>query len=572
MENLDLNFNVKSSDAVLREAAEYFADQGYSVLNQGFAEIVSSPKLLNEYTSALTVGCNANDEAVMKSLMENTAETILNESLGGIMPLSSLSMPVIRKLWPKVSMKDGIKTIVAKAPIFSIVYTKPYLYRIDPSTGVETRKDLPRATFGAGGYDDALDLLKVVEEVPVTANTFVEKDFFGASAGQKKGEIDADFEVVSVSITPAGESATPVVYQVGKKLGLDNNIVADLKDSTGAVKGTIVVRVQMNMGKVQVAVMTAETGTIKVKLAAHKSSEWNEASWDVNFDMLRQEIRIGTGEHMNAPLSVEQVQDVKALYNIDAAAEITEIMTNVFAQKLDHQIIDFLVKCFINRPSNEEWKQDYIGGYQKHLYSWSVTPAAGFSGSTIAWREELKPVIDYAATALMQETYFQSGSFVICGNPHDTALLKGTDWQYKGGTSGNIDGVAITYNVGVFQSNSYVYKVVSSLNLKPGSLLLSFIPSGEKQLTTAYYPYSFVMEKGTGYRSPNHELVPSIMMTKRHTFFEFTPATAMIAIENNTGTGQFNRGNLYKATFTDATDANAAAAAAGAGTWGNGVK
>ena len=83
-------------------------------------------------------------------------------------------------------------------------------------------------------------------------------------------------------------------------------------------------------------------------------------------------------------------------------------------------------------------------------------------------------------------------------------------------------------------------------------LMLSFIPSGEKQLTTAYYPYSFVMEKGTGYRSPNHPLTPSIMMTKRHTFFEFTPAIAVIAIEGNNGVGQFNGGNLFTNKFTAA--------------------
>ena len=280
--------------------------------------------------------------------------------------------------------------------------------------------------------------------------------------------------------------------------------------------------------------------------------------------MPRQEIRIGTGDHLNAPLSVEQVQDAKALYNMDAAAEITDIMTQVFAQKLDHEIIDFLVKCYINRPTNPEWSN--LGNYQKHLYTFSVAPSAGYAGSPKAWREELKPVIDYASTALMQETYFQSGSFVICGNPVDTALLTNVDWQYKGGTSGNVDGVAINYSVGVFQSGSYVYKVVSSLNLKPGSLMLSFIPSGEKQLTTAYYPYSFVMEKGTGYRSPNHPLTPSIMMTKRHTFFEFTPAIAMIAIEGNTGVGQFNRGNLYTNKFAGENPS------APGNTWGQGVK
>ena len=546
MENLNLNLN-KGADDVLTEAAGYFADQGYSVLNQGFAEIVSSPRLSKEYIEALTEGCNANDKAVMTTLMNNTCETILNESLGGIMPLSSLSMPVIRKLWPRVSMKEAIKTIPATAPIFSIVYTKPYLYRIN-AEGEEERIDLPRGAFSQTGYNAKLDARKIEKEVTIeSANIgkFVDADF-GA-------EIDADFEVVKVDVDGT-------VVNVGKKLGLNNEIIADI--TVGAQTGTVIVRAdlrggkltggQSSKGKARVAVLGITGTTIKVTLVAHKTSEWNDVSWDVNFDMPRQEIRIGTGEHLNAPLSVEQVQDAKALYNMDAAAEIADIMTNVFAQKLDHEIIDFLLNCFLNRPSNPEWAG--LGNKEKHVYSFNVAPSAGYAGSPKAWREELKPVVDYAATALMQETYFQSGSFVIFGNPVDTALLTNVDWQYKGGTSGNVDGVAINYSVGVFQSGSYVYKVVSSLNVKPGQLTLSFIPSGDKQLTTAYYPYSFVMEKGTGYRSPNHPLTPSIMMTKRHTFFEFTPAIAVIGIEGNTGIGQFNGGNLFSNKFASADD------------------
>ena len=200
MENLNLNLN-KGADDVLTEAAGYFADQGYSVLNQGFAEIVSSPRLSKEYIEALTEGCNANDKAVMTTLMNNTCETILNESLGGIMPLSSLSMPVIRKLWPRVSMKEAIKTIPATAPIFSIVYTKPYLYRI--VDGQEQRKELPRGAFSQNGYDAELDARKIEKEVTCTAGQFVTAEF-GA-------EIDADFEVVKVDVDGT-------VGLVGKKL------------------------------------------------------------------------------------------------------------------------------------------------------------------------------------------------------------------------------------------------------------------------------------------------------------------------------------------------------------------
>lgn len=576
MENLDLNFNSKSSDDVIRETAEFFADQGYSILNTGFTEIVSQPKLFNAYTEALCEGVDANHQAVMTELMNNSAKQILTEAVSGIAPLSSLSMPVIRKLWPRVAMKDAVKTIVAKAPIFSIAYMKPYMYHIEED-GTETRLDLPRGAFGTGingaSYETeaSLDLLTVVRHVKLGVNKgFTKVNFLNGVAATpvtdlstaadtandakkvSKIGLDTDFEIVSIKL--ASTDKTSVDVRIAEKMGLTENLIVPFsyEKTDGTVTGSIVCRVDVKGAYAEVAVMCGDadcTGVEDLCLRAHKSSEWNEESWDVGFDVARQEITIGTGEHIQSPLSVERIQDLQALYNIDATAEVTDLMTNVFANKLDKEIIDFLIKCYINRPANKAFPtSDGYGNSAAHTYEFNVAPSAGYAGSPKAWREELKPVIDHCATVILQETYFTTGTFVIVGNPIDTMLLSNIDWQYKGGAGGNVDGVSISYDIGVFQS-TYTYKVVSSINVKPGKLMMSFIPSGDKQICQAYYPYSFTMEKGAGYRSKNHDLVPSIMMTKRHTFHEFTPSVAMIVITGNNGQGQFNKGNLFSNTF-----------------------
>jgi len=547
MENL--NLTNKNSDAVIRETAEFFADQGYSVLNSGFAEIVTNPKLFGAYKEAMLEGVNADNAVVMGEIMDNGAKQIINEAVSGIAPLSSLSMPVIRKLWPKVAMKESMKNIVAKAPIFSISYMKPYLYKV--TDGVEERIDLPRGAFKTDfDNNDKLAYAYIDKPVTVAGNGAFAKVYFLADTAELnakaavKTPLDGDFEVVSL-VTPAVAASGDVPAKaaetlvLGEKMGLTENMVVTKGDYT------VVVKVNLKGAFAEVAVFGG-TGDFTVNLKAHKSSEWNEESWDVGFDVERQEVRIGTGDHIQAPLSIERIQDLQALYNIDAMTEVTDLMTNTFAQKVDRELIDFIINCFVKRPKNKEFG-DY-GAPAKHIYEFNVAPSAGYAGSPKAWREELKPVIDYAATAIIQETYFTSGTFVICGNPVDTALLTNIDWQYKGGTSGNVDGVDITYNIGIFQS-AYTFKVISSLNIKPGKLMMSFIPSGDKQLTQAYYPYTFTMEKGAGYRSANHSLVPSLMLTKRHTMFEYTPSVAMIVITGNTGTGQFNRGNLWSNVF-----------------------
>ena len=546
------DLNNKNSNAVIHEAAEFFKSQGYSVLNNGFAEVISDPRLKDSYIDALMEGVSADNAAEMQAIMNNSVQHTLMESLGGIAPLSSLSMPVIRKLWPKVVMRNAVKTKVAAAPIFTIAYQRPYLSKWDGEK--EVRKYLPREVFSHETDGDTntpysvdWDNGRVInKEVTVADSTFKEIVLIEA-AELGKTPLDKNFEVVSVVV--AGTE-----HYVGKKVGLEPVVIADVDGKQ------VIVRVDFAAGKAYAAVigLAADT-TAVVKVRAYKSTEWNEIGWDVNFDIKRQEIVIGTGDHLNAPVSVEYLQDVQALYNIDAAAELADLMTNTFAQKVDYEIIDFMIDCYLKRPRNEAYpaSEGYAAGWA-HYYQFNCAPAAGFAGGPTAWRAELKTVLNFAATQLMRETYLQSGTFVIVGNPLDTGLLQNIDWQYKGGTSGNVDGVEITYEMGVYQSSTYVYKVISSLNFEPGKLLLTFIPSGEKQLCQAYYPYSFTIEKGNGYRSPNHSLVPSIMMTKRHTMHEFMPCTALIQILGNNANGGvmgwMNQGNLYTNKFTGAAE------------------
>lgn len=581
MDNLNLNLNSKTSSAVIHEAGEFFREQGYSVVGNGFGEVVGDPRLSQSYINALCEGIeDANRRAEMSQLLNNAAEqTLLNESLNGISPLSSLSMPVVRKLWPKCVMKDAMKTIVATAPIFTIAYTKPYLSKI--VDGVEVRKELPRGVFthytdkpneDGAVYSASWGEDRIIEEEIAleAANTFyplqlIEKEKLA------KTPLDKELELVELRYTAQGGEKSVFI---GKKVGLEPVVIADIetpalakdgaKDAVKSMKGQVIVRVDFANGVANAAfigaipVVEGTTGTegaygaisgLKVVLRARKSSEWNEEGWDVMMDIARQEVTIGTGEHLNAPITVSYLQDVKALYNIDALAEIADLMTNTFAQKLDYELINFMIECFLKRPKNSAYPvADGYHAMDEHLYRFDVKPAAGYAGSPTAWRSEIKTVIEHAATKLMTETYLQSGTFVIVGNPLDTALLRETDWQFKQGATGNVDGTDINYTTGVFQG-TYVYKVISSINFEPGKLILSFIPSGDKQLCQAYYPYSFTMEKGNGYRSPNHSLVPNLMMTKRHTYYEFMPCTALIAIENNTGTGQFNEGNVYTHKF-----------------------
>lgn len=562
----DINLNKSSVNDILHETQAFFNDQGMSILGSSYVEVISDSKYREALVESLTDGMSADSAAEMSQLLNNAAKQTLTESLGGIAPLSSLSMPVIRKLWPKCSMKEAVKRCVASAPIFTISYTKPYLSRVT-ETG-EERVELPRGAFRSGmnaAISDKIDSQYVVRETALTAGTFT-KVFYAAeeeaanAVAAVKTPLDAEYELVEARVV-SGENT--IVFAINEKIGIKPEIITDLRAATAtvyatadmtkplevteelqtaidAVKAQIIVRVDMHKAVAEIAILgTAATVVTK----GHLSSEWNESGWDVSFDIARHDVRIGTGTHLNAPITIEYLQDTQALYNIDATAEVTDLMTNFFAQKLDIELVDFLLGCFLNRPAHKEFA-DYGKGVD-HVLEFNVAPDAGFAGGPTLWREELKNVIGHLATNIISETFFTEGSFVIAGHPVDVALISNIDWQYKGG-NGNVDGTRVSYDVGVL-SGPYTFKVVQSLNFPRGGLLVSFIPSGDKQLTQCYYPYTFTMEKG--YRSPNHSLVPNLVMTKRDTKFEFTPSTAYVHIVGNDGRGQFHGGNVWSNKF-----------------------
>lgn len=534
------NLNEKSYNTILQETSDFFAAQGVSIIGEGYKEIATNPALFESYVENLTEGASADDAAQMAQLMSNANNGILKESsMTGIQPIASLSMPVIRKLWPKFALKDALHTEVAKTPHFIVAYVKPYRFKGDQRK--ELVKGVLRDASGADGFqsDNALkkeytEAKKPEAEGVLTKGASAVLDFSAdkhvtitdtPSAAKKQAIDEVIIEAVYVD-TEASNAEVKV--NTSKRLGVDSMAIYPVKDSKGVKQGELLVRLDAQAAKVTLVAIGCAV-TVK-SVVCGVASEYNEESWSVGLDIARQDIDIPTGQHINAPLPIEALNDMMALYQIDGTKETVDLMTNVFASKVDLEILEFLQKSLANRPSNEEFAG--YGTPSEFFLTFDCKPAAGFAGSPKAWREELKPRIDYLAQKIKNETHLNTGTFVIVGNPLDIQILSNVDWSFRGGQGGNIDGVAVDYSIGTYVGAN-AYKVIASTLVPAGYMYLLFKPTGGTQLTYAYYPYSFTTERG--YIDPNRSRVPSIMMTKRHTRFEFMPAIGGIQINHNDG-------------------------------------
>jgi len=536
---------------VLQECKAAFEENHINILGEGYQEIVSDDTLWEDYKTQMLKGVDPDEVDQLDQLLENSRLSTLQESLSGITPISSLSVPTIRKLWPRMAMKNALPTEVVKLPKFSISYLLPFLIK----DGV--KHYLPEAIM-AGGTGDAL-----VEGQPLYDGEILIADFDpgagvvdgagkgfklletlpgGAVASSALGDsVDPDFWLTGILIETTDTQGTPVVaveaitnlrigtglngdiyYEVSKYAQYDiDNAVAPATVVAGAVmsKDILIGRLDRDKGTLTLA---CTGGLVKgVTIKGKLSAEFNLHTESVSFDIKTRDVTIGTGVHLNAPLPIEFLKDVMAMYNVDGAAKIVDIMTNVLALKLDRECSEFIKEAFI-RDS-------------KYTGQFDCRPYAQFAGTPKQWREMLKDTIDHHCQKLKQDNMYQGGKFVIVGNDLDIALIPNVSWTFTG-TTAERSGVEVDYKLGA-TTGVHNYEIIGTTSFTQGSLFIFYVSSQDEQMTYKYFPYSFNVEKG--YQDPNYAYVPSLMMAKRHKLEVFKDAIIKIDILNNSGDMNF---------------------------------
>lgn len=542
---------------VLREAAEYFADKSINMTSkQGFEEILSENALFDTYKNLLCEGMEPDQCENFKQLMDNSRFTMLQEAnVSGVQQIAGLSMPTIRKMWAKVSLKHAIPTQVAATPRFAISYTKAYvmdskgnkyelpdainnrdndlveLPRIPKNTWIKLDADttglftlqehdlfqyFPADFQASHTHKDTIDKVFYVESVKVNQD-FIDtaKDGLTDSEGTPVTDIDDADTIGGIRVHIKTSQDAMIYGQVTLPIQKTDPMTG-LVTKYGELKDTLVGRVDYEHGTITLTSLNGYIG--EVTLDCKATMEMNEFGESISFDILTKDITIGVGSHINAPLPIEWLQDTMAIYNIDGAAEVVDLMSQTVAQKLELEIYNFLKKSIeINNIT-------YLGEF-------NLIPSAGYNGTPKSWREELKTVIDYFAAKMKKDSKFHGGKFMIIGSPIDMMLLPNVDWVFNH-TDNQMSGVDVSFNLGAFSAGNR-YEMVTSDLLPEGELIMFFVPGIDRLMTYKYYPYTFNVERG--YRDPNAPNVPSIMMTKRHTIEEFTPLICSIKIKNNIG-------------------------------------
>jgi len=575
----------------LSETQDYFAQRHQTnIIGKNFEDILTDNVLYEDYMAHLTEGFEATEGAQIKEMADSTRENILTESLEGVQPYASLTMPILVKLWARLSLKYAVPTEPVTVPAFSVAFMKPYilgadgktkhylpeclnmqdnelaeLYQLPMNDGFAQNPDFDPAT----PFDDptgeyyALYPTTVPATGWTTAPTAVTKADVdtdpAAATAAKPGEIylgvggkiehfnlftgsmifdhkhpvndaryavDRKFVITDIYYPVVQADGTTVVetpIKVNCKVDLYRRLYQDVffteYDANGqliSVKDTVFGVVDLENGFLTFTSMSGRA--TKIKVMAFLSSETHQKSTNVDFEIDKKDIEIGTGEHIESSLPLEFLQDVKAMYQVDGAAELIDIMSNVCAQKLDQRIYQFLERA-------------YAGTEAQYRKSFNVYPSGHFAMNPSEWLNELKKLFDLLATKMRGDYKCYNGYFVIVGNPIDTNILPNVSWSFNS-VNDQQNGVEVQYSIGAI-SGANKYTIISSDLIPQGELTMFFVPTTDKFKTFEYYPYTFNVVKN--YLNTVNQNVPSIMLTKRDTIEEYVPIIAKVIIKNNDG-------------------------------------
>ena len=495
------------------EAQSFFAERhGTNIIGRDIETILSSNTLFEDYKEKLLEGFDANSAEDLETMLDSTREQCLQESVAGVQPYAALTMPILVKLWARLSMKYAIPTEPVTKPAFSVAFMLPYM--ID-SEG--NKHYLPESINKSP--EMMIDKTRLTEKVTATGGKIVNYNLFSADPGvdggkakgdPKKGDtIDRKFTITEVTI---GGKA----YQTNIKLDINRRLYGEIT-LEGGTEDIILGNVDLEKGILNLTAMTSEIESIKI--LGWISSESHNTAVNVSFDLSRRDIEIGTGTHIEANVPLELLQDTKAMYQVDGAAEVVDIMSNVSAQKVDLDIIEFLKKAY----------EGTNGSYHK---SFDVYPDNGYHMHPNEWLEGLKKVIDWVAQSMKNDFKSYDGYFVIVGNPLDTMIIPNVNWTFQN-ASDNMNGINVTYSLGAI-SGANRYNVISSDLIPQGELTIFLVPTTDKYKTFVYYPYTFNVVNN--YLNTRMQNVPSIMLTRRYTLEEFMPIIGKVTIYHNNAT------------------------------------
>lgn len=512
-----------------------FKDSLLSGIMQECAERASSSEDWGSYT-------NLGNQ--ISQLFDNCTSDLIKEStsVGQLLPIKAIDYPVLIKQQVALATKDIVPTEVSKDPLVKKQLEHRWIY--DQKTG--KRWEYPQCFYKK---DEVDEIYKAGKGLPIK-NTAVALPLFNFdiideltdAVDAKRESITTNLKIVKGILEDGTEipmdmyinlnTSTWVNGSVNQKVTLANGTTEEVQDQlSGSVDFvTNTVSVASASGKIK-----------KVVFGGFLSNQLNENSVRIEYTREQREWKIEDGHRIDVPYSIEELEDAKALLNMDLYKKTYDDLARYLVDMEDSQVIKYL----------DDMYDKYKGVDLDPLGFNSFVRTTEFNcDSTIATvalpseyiEKQLKFLIDRFVIDLTDTAKIEDMTFVIYGNPRYISLLgDNVKWVISNGSM--TGGIKHNYSYGIMNTGNVKIQVVSALKFdasdvdKHKGLRIIPIPVNSEQLTFKHYKWTthILTSQNSGYKAADRPggSMNYIVGTSRYTDVSIQGIQGYVTFEND---------------------------------------
>ena len=455
-------------------------------------------------------GTHANRYDQVSDMFDNCVDDFLIEStrVGNLLPIKAIDFPVLVKQALKLTSNDIIQTEVTRTPVIKKHLEQTYIVDSNDKT---KRWKYPQCFF-TDEFKEAFNAGKglPIKTTPVAVSAIKNYDIVAnlTDAVRPAREfITFNLQITKVIVEDTHGEEVEIVLNPAMRINMSDNtwlggkIKKTVKDSVGddlEVDDLVMGMIDFTTNTTSISTVTGQVK--KVVFGGYLSNELNERS--VTFDYAREERewKIEDGTRVDVPYSLEELEDTKALMDIDLYKKTYNNLSDYLIQMEDSQVLAWLDEQFELYKGIEIPEEDVLGfgGWVSERVfdcdSTSITTALPVEYI----QTMLKFAIDGIITDICDKAKLEDMTFVIYGNPRYIRLLAPeVKWVTRPGSSSN--GVKLDYSYGIMTSGDVKVQVVSTKKvnakydntdkLHKGLRIIPY-PISNEQMTFKHYKYT----------------------------------------------------------------------------------
>jgi hypothetical protein len=443
-----------------------------------FRKMMKDRRSWNVFVDSLTEGLEADQSNDFRLLAENTRVGLLENSMFGLNPYETLTLPVLRRFYPKLIARDLVNVMPIDKPEVIKGFMRAYFGRyndVDAQGNQLYPYQFPyvapgdrKTVVGASGQD----LVDISRGPSIGINatgdaTNFTVDILGDVLGLQRSEshLEKDFKVLAVSQdgTSYTQLPEPIVADVDGNFSFDVNF-------DGTATDTVLGRVNFLDGVLD---WQSVGGDVKgLSYSAVASLEENQINPMVKYTI--DKIRFQTVlRQISAEWTIPLEQDAKALYDVNIQSELVNIIGEQIAAEIDREIIDALIAG--NAAFND---------ISTHTATFNKNPEPGYTWGRKQWYENIIPTLTELSAQVYNDSLMDSANTIAC-NPLDAAIFESlNDFAYDGNS---VAGGETGYRSATVQGGKW--KILVSSIVPAGKMILKYRSNEAQRATYVYSPY-----------------------------------------------------------------------------------